>query len=36
MKKGAYIAKVTKLIEYVESKELPLTQVVGTHQHHTN
>jgi len=27
---------VTKLTEYVESKEDPLIQIVRTHQHHTN
>jgi hypothetical protein len=33
---GAYTAEVTKLKEYVESKEDSLIQVVRTHQPHTN
>jgi hypothetical protein len=27
---GAYIAEVTKLMEYVQSKEVPLMQIVKT------
>jgi hypothetical protein len=33
---GTYIAETIKLVEYVESKEDPLTQIVRTHQHNTN
>jgi hypothetical protein len=33
---GAHTAEVMKLIEYVESKEDPLIQIVRTHQRHTN
>jgi hypothetical protein len=33
---GAYVAEVTRLMEYVESKEYPLIRIVRTHQHHTN
>jgi len=33
---GAYIAEVMKLMEYVESKEDPLIQIVRTHQHYKN
>jgi len=33
---GAYVAEIVKLMEYVESKEHSLKQVVRTHQHHTN
>jgi alpha-D-ribose 1-methylphosphonate 5-triphosphate diphosphatase PhnM len=32
----AYKAETIKLVEYVESKEHPLIQVVRTHQHNTN
>jgi hypothetical protein len=32
----AYIAEVVKLMEYVESKEDPLTQIVRKHEHHIN
>jgi hypothetical protein len=33
---GAYIAETLNLVEYVESEEDPLTQIVRTHQHNTN
>jgi hypothetical protein len=33
---GAYIAEALNLVEYVESKEDPLIQIVRTHQHNTN
>jgi hypothetical protein len=33
---GAYTTEVKKLIEYVESKEDPLMEVVRTHQHYAN
>jgi len=33
---GAYTAEVMKLMEYVESREDPLIQIVRTQQHHTN
>jgi small-conductance mechanosensitive channel len=33
---GAYIAETVNLVEYVESKEDPLKQIVRTHQHNTN
>jgi hypothetical protein len=33
---GAYITEVTKLKEYVEHTEDPLTQIVTTHQHNTS
>jgi hypothetical protein len=33
---GAYIAETLNLVEYVESKEDPLIQIVRTHQHNTN
>jgi hypothetical protein len=33
---GAYIAKVMKLMEYVESKEDPLIEIVRMHNHNTN
>jgi len=33
---GACIASVMKTMEYVDSKENPLIQIVRTHQHHTN
>jgi NAD-dependent SIR2 family protein deacetylase len=33
---GAYIAETVNLVEYVESKEDPLMQIVRTHQHNTN
>jgi hypothetical protein len=32
----AYIVEVTKWMEYVDNKEDPLLQTVGTHQHNTN
>jgi hypothetical protein len=33
---GAYIAETLNLVEYVESKEDPLIQIVRTRQHNTN
>jgi hypothetical protein len=33
---GAYIAETVNLVEYVESKEDPLIQIVRTHQHNTD
>jgi hypothetical protein len=33
---GAYIAETVNLVEYAESKEDPLIQIVRTHQHNTN
>jgi hypothetical protein len=33
---GAYVAETVNLVEYVESKEDPLIQIVRTHQHNTN
>jgi len=33
---GAYIAEVTKLMEYVDSKEEPVVGFVRTHSHNTN
>jgi site-specific recombinase XerD len=33
---GAYIAETLNFVEYVESKEDPLIQIVRTHQHNTN
>jgi hypothetical protein len=33
---GAHIAETVNLVEYVESKEDPLIQIVRTHQHNTN
>jgi hypothetical protein len=33
---GAYIAETLNLVEYVESKDDPLIQIVRTHQHNTN
>jgi hypothetical protein len=33
---GAYIAETLNLVEYVESKEDPLIQIIRTHQHNTN
>jgi hypothetical protein len=33
---AVYIAEVTKLMEYVDSKEHPLTQIIRTQQHNTN
>jgi len=32
----AYIVEITKLMEYVDSKEDQLTQIVRTHHHNTN
>jgi hypothetical protein len=32
---GAYTAETLSLVEYTESKEDPLTQIVRTHQHNT-
>jgi hypothetical protein len=32
----AYIAETVNLVEYVESKEDPLIQIVRTHKHNTN
>jgi hypothetical protein len=33
---GGYIAETLNLVEYVESKEDPLIQIVRTQQHNTN
>jgi hypothetical protein len=33
---GAYIAETVNLVEYIESKEASLIQIVRTHQHNTN
>jgi hypothetical protein len=33
---GAYIVETLNLVEYVESKEDPLIQIVRTHQHNIN
>ena len=33
---GAHSVEITKLVEYLDKKEDPLTQVVGTHQHNTD
>jgi hypothetical protein len=33
---GAHTAETLNLVEYVESKEDPLIQIVRTHQHNTN
>jgi hypothetical protein len=33
---GAYIAETVNSVEYVESKEDPLIQIVRTHQYNTN
>jgi hypothetical protein len=33
---GAYTAETVKMVEYVESKDDPLKQIVGTHQHNTD
>jgi hypothetical protein len=33
---GAYIAETVNLVEYVESKEDPLIQIVRTQQHNKN
>jgi len=33
---GDYIAEVMKLMEFGQSKEDPLIQIVRTHQHHTD
>jgi hypothetical protein len=33
---AAYIAETLDLVEYVENKEDPLTQIVRKHQHNTN
>jgi hypothetical protein len=33
---GAHIAETLSLVEYVESKEVPLIQIVRTHQQNTN
>jgi len=32
----AYTVPIIKLVEYVDRKEEPLTQFVGTHQHNIN
>jgi hypothetical protein len=32
----AYIAETVNLVEYIESKEDPLIQIVKTHQHNTS
>jgi hypothetical protein len=36
MQLEAYAAGITKLVEYVDRKEDPLTQIVKTHQHNIN
>ena len=33
---AAHAVEITKLVEYVDSKEDPLIQVVRTHQHNTD
>ena len=33
---AAHAVEITKLVEYVDKKEDPLTQVVRTHQHNTD
>jgi hypothetical protein len=33
---GAYIAETLYLVEYVENKEDPVTQIVRTHHHNIN
>jgi hypothetical protein len=33
---GAYMAETFNLVEYVESKEDPIIQIVRTHQYNTN
>jgi len=33
---GGYITEAVMMIEYIESTEDPLIQIVSTHQHHTN
>jgi hypothetical protein len=33
---GAYAAEVTKVMEYIESKEDALVEIVRTHNHNTN
>ena len=33
---AAHAVEITKLAEYVDRKEDPLIQVVGTHQHNTD
>jgi len=33
---AAHAVEITKLVEYVDTKEDPLLQVVRTHQHNTN
>ena len=33
---AAHAVEITKLVEYVDRKEDPLTQVVRTHQHNTD
>jgi hypothetical protein len=35
-REGDYTVEVMMLLEYTGSKEVPLIQIVGTHQHHTN
>ena len=32
----AYVAEITKLMEYVDNKEYPLIQIVRTHHHNIN
>ena len=32
----AYVTEITKLMEYIDSTEDPLTQIVRTHQHNNN
>ena len=33
---AAHAVEITKLLEYVDRKKAPLTQVVRTHQHNTD
>jgi len=33
---AAHAVEISKLVEYVDKKEDPLTQVVRTHQHNTD
>jgi hypothetical protein len=33
---ATHAVEITKLVEYVDRKEDPLIQVVGTHQHNTD
>jgi len=34
--RAAHAEEITKLVEYVDRKEVPLIQVVSTHQHSTD